>query len=173
MKINFLTIIVLFFLIASGCGYHFSPAGEHIEKNIQKVFVDNFFNRTSEAYIENYFRDSFIDQFIKKSRFKLVSREDLADAVLRGSINSLVSSHLAYTKTDMAKENRVTVTIEVVFEERRNKKIIWADRNLSGKEDYMVDGSNPNITDSNRKNALKKLANDVAEKAYRYIMSGF
>ena len=173
LKINFLTVIVLFSFLASGCGYHFSPAGEHIDKSIQTVFVDNFSNKTSEANIENYFRNSFIDQFTRGSRFKLVSSKDLADAVLKGSINSLVTPHLAYSETKFAKENRVVVMMEVVFEKKENKEIIWANKHLLEDEDYMVDESSPNTTETNRKEALRKLAEDIAEKTYRYIMSGF
>lgn len=173
LKIIFLTVLVLFSFLASGCGYHFSPAGEHIDKGLQTVFVDNFSNKTSEANIENYFRNSFIGQFSKGSRFKLVNRKDLADTVFKGSINSIATPHLSYSETKLAKENRVIVTMEVVFEVRETKDIIWANENLSGKEDYMVDESNPNTTETNRKNALKQLAEDMAEKTYRYIMSGF
>lgn len=173
LKTNFLTVIVVFSFLAAGCGYHFSPAGEHIAKRLQTVFIDNFSNNTSEANIENYFRNSFIDQFRKGSRFKLVNSKNLADTVLRGSINRLVTPHLSYSKTDFAKENRVTVTMEIVFEERATKKIIWANKNLSENEDYLVDENNPNATETNRTAALKKLAEDTAKKAYRYMMSGF
>ncbi|MDO9527822.1 MAG: LptE family protein [Syntrophales bacterium] len=173
LKTNFLTVIVAFFFLAAGCGYHFSPAGDHIDKRLETVFVDNFSNNTSEANVENYFRNSFIDQFRKGSRFKLVNSKNLADTVLKGSINSLVTPHLAYSASKLAKENRVTVTMEVVFEERETKKIIWANKNLSENEDYLVDESNPNTTETNRTTALKKLAEDTAEKTYRYIMSGF
>jgi hypothetical protein len=169
---DFLTVIVLLAFI-SNCGYHFAPAGEHIDKNIQTVFIDNFSNKTSEANIENYFRNSFIDEFRKGSRFKLVNRKDLADAVLKGSINNLVTPRLAYSETRLAKENRVVVMMEVVFEERESKKIIWANKNLLEDEDYIVDESNPNTTETNRGKALRKLAEDTAEKTYRYIMSGF
>jgi len=65
------------------------------------------------------------------------------------------------------------VTMEVVFEERESKTIIWANKNLSEKEDYLVDESSPNTTETNRTTALKKLAEDTAKKTYRYIMSGF
>ncbi len=169
----FTTVIVIFSFLVAGCGYHFSPAGEHIDKKLQTVFVDNFSNNTSEANIENYFRNSFVDQFRKGSRFKLANSKNLADTVLKGSINSLVTPHLAYSSTDFAKENRVTVTMEIVFEEKATKKIIWANKNLSENEDYLVDESNPNATEINRTAALKKLAEDTAKKAYRYMMSGF
>jgi len=169
-----LTVIVLFFFLAAGCGYHFSSgAGEHIDKSIQTVFVDNFSNKTSEAHIENYFRNQFIDEFRKGSRFKIVDRKELSNAIFRGNINRLATSHLSYGKTELTKEDRVSVTMEVFFEERKSKKVIWHNKNLSGSEEYKVDEGNPTTTDAHRRNAIKKLANDIAEKAYRHIMSGF
>ncbi len=168
-----LTVIVLVFFLAAGCGYHFSSSGEHIDKSIQTVFVDNFSNKTSEARIENYFRNQFIDEFRKGSRFKIVNRKELSNAIFRCNINSLTTSHLSYGKTDLTKEDRVTVTMEVFFEERKSKKIIWYNKNLSESEEYKVDESNPTTTDTNRRNAIKKLASDISEKAYRCIMSGF
>lgn len=172
--INLLTVvIVLFSVLATNCGYHFSSAGEHIDKNIQTVFVGNFTNNTSEAGIENYLRNHFIDEFRKGGRFRITDRVDLSDAVLKGSINRLTTSHLSYSKTDLTREDRVTATIEVVFEERRSKKIIWQNKNLSEDEEYKVDDSNPALTDANRRKAITKLASDIAEKAYRYIVSGF
>ncbi len=167
----YLTVIV--FVLAAGCGYHFSSSGEHIDKSIQTVFVDNFSNKTSEARIENYFRNQSIDEFRKGSRFKIVDRKELSDAILRGNINRLTTSHLSYGKADLTKEDRVTVTMEVFFEERKSKKVIWHNKNLSGSEEYKVDEGNPTTTDTHRRNAIKKLASDMAEKAYRYIMSGF
>jgi len=37
----------------------------------------------------------------------------------------------------------------------------------------MVDAANPTVTQTNRRNALTKLASDAAEKTYRLMMSGF
>ena len=173
LKADFLTVVVIFSFLAAGCGYNFSPGGENIDQRLKTVFVDNFSNNTSEANIENYFRNSFIDQFRKGSRFKLANSKNLADAVLKGSINRLFTPHLAYSATELAKENRVTVTMEIVLEERETKKIIWANKNISEYGDYLVDENNPSTTETNRTTALKKLAEDTAKKIYRYIMSGF
>ncbi len=161
------------FLLLAGCGYRFMPGGEHIDKSIQKVYVDIFANRTSEPGIENDFRSAFIDQFTKGSRFRLVDRLDLADAVLKGSIDSLSTSHLSYQSSNVAAEERMDVALNISFEDRLTKTIIWVNKNFTGRQDYAVDTANVSATQTSRKTAITKLAKDTAERAYILMMSGF
>jgi len=165
--------LILLLVLLAGCGYRFSPGGEHIDKDIRTVYVDNFANRTSEANVENVFRNSFIDQFRKSSRFKIAESKETADAVVRGNINALSSSHLSYSAVDVAKEDRATAVMELIFEERVSKKIIWSNMAFSWYADYAVSSANPATTDANKRVALDKLATDFADRAYRLMMSGF
>ena len=165
-------IPLVLILFCMGCGYHFAPGGEHIDAGVRKVFVGEFTNRTSEAHIENYVRNAFFNRFRKSSRFTPVASRGEADASLTGRIVSITTSHLAYSKSDLAKEDRVTMTLEIVFKRTDNKEVIWANSGLSDREAYTVD-TNTSITDANKLNALRKLSVDIADKAYRNIMSGF
>ncbi|MBP8980575.1 MAG: LptE family protein [Syntrophobacterales bacterium] len=162
-------IVVLFVL--TGCGYRFSPGGEHIDPGIRKVFLEPFGNRTSEANVEDTFRLAMTDQFVKGKRFQIVDGEDEADALVRGTVKALATTPLSYRTTNLAAEERMTLTVELTFEERRTRKIIWKDENFTGAQEYPV--ASLSDTETSRKNALSKLANDTAERAYRMLMSGF
>jgi hypothetical protein len=164
---------LLVFLLLAGCGYRFTPGGEYIDKGIRTVYVDSFTNRTSEPGIENDFRNAFIDEFIRGGRFKLVDRQELADAVFKGSIESLSTSHLSYRSDNLAAEERMAVVLNISFEERLGNKIIWANKSFPGRQDYTIDTSNLSVTQTSRKTGLGKLAKDTAERAYRMMMSGF
>jgi hypothetical protein len=158
-------------LIFVACGYRFSPGGEHIDPEIKKVFIEPLLNRTSQANLEDTFRLAMADQFIKGKRFVIVDSEEQADALIRGSIKALSTTPLSYRTTNLAAEERMTLTVEIVFETRRDKQIIWRDDNFSGTQDYAVAGLGD--TETSRKNALSKLSMDTAERAYRMLMSGF
>ncbi|MDD2672262.1 MAG: LptE family protein [Syntrophales bacterium] len=166
-------------LLGSSCGYRFSPGGEHIDPVIKRVYVDNFSNRTSEAELEVIFRNAFLDQFRRSTRFRLAESRDQADAVLRGGMNSISTGHLSYTRADIATEERLTVVMDVSFEanpelvERGKPVIIWKDPGFSGYRDYRVSQGNPFVTDQNRRAALQLLAEDMAQRAFRALMSGF
>jgi len=168
--IKVVSVFLSVFLVA-GCGYRFSPGGEYIDKKIRTVFVDNFANKTSEANVENTIRNSFIDQFIIGGRLALVDRREKADAVFKGSVNSIVTSPLSYQRTGLASGERLTVAMELVFEEEDTHKLIWNNKNFTATQDYSF--TDLNTRDTNRRNALIKLSNDSAEKAYRLMMSGF
>jgi hypothetical protein len=168
--ITVVAILLSVFLVA-GCGYRFSPGGEYIDKKIRTVFVDNFTNKTSEANVENAVRASFIDQFIKGGRFALVDARAKGDAVFKGSVNSVVTSPLSYQKTGLASGERLSVRMEFIFEEQDTHKLIWNNKNFTAIQDYSF--TDLNSRNTNRGNALIKLSNDAAEKAYRLMMSDF
>jgi hypothetical protein len=171
-KTSTVTILLTFIFITVACGYSLKPGGEYIDKDIQNVFVDVFANKTSEANIENTFRTAFIDQFIQGKKFRIVDSQDRADALFKGSIDNLSSAPLSYKTTNLAAEERFTLTLSLTFEQRVNKKIIWSYPGISSIQDYIV-SADPAVTQANKNNALLKLSNDTAERAYRLMMSGF
>lgn len=172
LSIPKLTLLLCFLLAVGACGYRFVPEGEAIDKNIQKIFVDIFTNKTSEANIENTFRTAFIDQVIQGRRFKLASSPGEADAILKGSIESLNAAPLSYQATNLAAEDRMATVLSLTLEAQNPKKILWANSSFSGFQDYTM-SNNLSIAQTNKKNALVKLANDTAERAYRLMMSDF
>jgi len=172
MKRLFLLCLVLAAVFPAGCGYRFSPGGENVDPGIHLVYIDNFDNKTTQPYVEIYFRNAFADQFRRTSRFQLAESKGTGDASLRGSVNLITMSSLSYTKSDFATEDRVTITASVIFQDR-NKEIIWRNDRLSGYQDYVIDPGNAAATEQNRRAAIQKLSADMAERAFRSIMSGF
>jgi outer membrane lipopolysaccharide assembly protein LptE/RlpB len=158
--------------LVAACGYRFVPDGEAIDPGIQKVYVDVFANKTSEANIENTFRTAFIDQVIQGRRFKIAGSPDEADAILRGSIESLTAAALSLQATSLAAEDRISVVLSLALEAQNPKNVLWTNSSFSGSQDYFM-GNNLSVAQANKKNALTKLANDTAERAYRLMMSGF
>jgi hypothetical protein len=167
-------IAIICFLSAFlfACGYSFAPRGESIDNRIQKVYVESFDNRTAQAEIENYVRTAFINQFIQNSRFKIAQSAESADAIVRGKINNLHTSPLSHLKSDMAAEERATIIVEVFFEDNANGKVIWSSKNIKDSVDYTLN-EDINLLPAARKQALIKLANDMAEKTFNLMMSRF
>ena len=166
-------VLLCLAVTVAGCGYRFSPGGEWIDSGIRTVFVDNLVNSTSEPYVEIYLRNGFEDQFRKSPRFRLAASRETADAVLKGTVSALSTSYVAYDRYDKATESRAVMVLNLAFEERKTGKNLWSVANFSGNESYRVDQANPNTTSTNKQGALQKLAGDMAEKAYRNLMSGF
>ena len=174
MTKKFIRVVVICFLSAAlfGCGYSFVQRGESLDSLIQKVYIAPFVNKTSQAELEYYFRSAFMNTFIQNSRFKMARDVHEADAVVRGTILNYNTTPLARLRDDLAAEERATVVMEVVFEDNINGKILWRTTHMTDSEDYRL-SRDINMVSSARRNALMKLANDMAEKAFNLMMSGF
>jgi hypothetical protein len=173
--------ILMLCLEITGCGYRLYAVGDdagdksgRMDNNIRKVFVDVFTNNTPEANIETGLRNAFIDQFIKGRRFQIVNAEGLADAVLKGDIKNLVVSPLAYRGgSNLAVEKRITVTLSLTLTAKGSPTALWRVENFSQWGDYALDGTTLSAGQAGQKNALSKLANDIAERAYRLMTADF
>lgn len=173
MKKIFKVVMICFYCaVLFGCGYSFASRGESIDKNIQKVYVESFENKTAQAEVENYVRAAFINQFIQNSRFKMVSGSESADAIVRGKIINLHTLPLSHLKNNLAAEERATIIMEVVFQDNSNGKVIWNSNNMTDSVDYILN-EDINLLSNTRKQALMKLSNDIVEKAFNLMMSGF
>jgi len=169
-NVEAVVLMVLMALLLAGCGYHYAGE-ESVAPGLRTVFVDVFTNRTSEAYAENIFRSAFIGRLVQEGRFRLAGSRGEADMICRGTVRSLQSSPLSYKATNLSAEDRITVMLDISFEERESGRTIWADGAFVGTGDYPV--TTVGVTETSRKNALTALANDTAERAYRLMMSGF
>ncbi|MDD5712653.1 MAG: LptE family protein [Smithellaceae bacterium] len=170
-RIFSLTLLLAVTLLTS-CGYRFSEPADYLGSNVKTVYIAPPENRTSEVYLENYFREAFAERFSRGGRFQMVGNRADADIVLKTVIKNLSTSALSYQKQSLiAAEERATVTLDISLE-KKDGQIIWRDGGFSGYEDYRVD-ADLNVTHLNRKNALLKLAADTAERAFDLMMSGF
>ena len=169
--IKFLSLIAV--ILLAGCGYHFHEVSPSLA-GIQKVYVGQFPNRTIEPYLENYFRNAMIDQFIRGNQFQVVNSAEEADAVVEGAILRVSTSHVAYETADLGAEERAYLSVQIKFEDRKNGRTIWESRNFSDSADYLILRAAyvGDIREEKRK-ALIKLSNDMAERAYRFMISDF
>jgi len=169
---KYLSLLVMVTLLIS-CGYHFNEVSSSLA-GIQKVYVANFPNKTVEPYLENYFRNALIDQFIRGNLFQVVNSEEEADAVVEGAILHVSTSHVAYEAADLGAEERVFLSIRIKFEDRKNGRTIWENRNFADTGDRLIlKDAYTGDRREEKKKTLIKLSHDMAERAYRFMISDF
>ena len=164
-------LMVLTALLLTGCGYSFQGGRGSFAPGVRTVFVDVFTNKTSEANADSIFRTAFSSLVVQKGHFKLAQSPGEADAIFRGTILGLQSSPLSYKASSLSAEDRITVTMQISFEERASGKVLWANEAYTGTGDYPV--TTVGVTEASRRDALTKLANDTAERVYSLMMSDF
>lgn len=154
-----------------GCGYHFAGRGGSLPSDIKTVAIPFFTNKTFESRIESLFTDALIDEFLKRGRLKVGKREE-SDATIIGTIKSFTTSSISLGENDNILEYRATVMLDVSLKRNDDGTTIWGSSDLSWHQEYAV---SPNIaaTNTNEREAIKKIAEDLAEYIHHMIFEDF
>ncbi len=153
----------------SACGYRFAQKGD-LPEEVDTVFVSVFENRSSLLGIENDFTNSMVQEFTRRRAGSLVEKEK-ADAVLEGVIKSISTGTVSHRNKYVAVERRVRVVLNVRLVNREGEAV-WAEDNIRDNEVYMVEAEK-SATDQNLRRAVRKLADDLAQRIYNQMTVNF
>jgi len=168
------TILLSMMLAAvflAGCGYHFKGKENNLPKDITKISIPVFKNKTMETNIETFFTNALISQFVKSKELKLVDTKN-ADAIIYGTIRDFHLDTLTYYPNGKVSEYRVTVVMDVSLVRTSDKKVIWRGKNMHEFEDY--DASNETLTNEARQQeAAIKISKFMAELIHDRMLENF
>jgi len=139
---------------------------------IKSVAVPIFENHTHELGLENVVTNAIIAEFNRRKRLKVTTSKK-ASAILEGVIQSIRYSPVSYGADERATERRVDLSLNIRLVESAHGKTLWNANNLSYLETYAAVQSDPVTTEFNKRNALKKIAENLAEKIHDYIFTEF
>ncbi len=127
-------------------------------------------NKSSETRAGVVFTNAIIKEIMEKTDTKLVD-DAKAVAVLKGRINAITFATLSRSTTEAVVERRVSANVDMQLVDK-DKQIIWSVKNFTSHEDYKV--SEDKVTDeSNKRDALDKIALRTAEKLVSSMMNNF
>ena len=158
-----------------GCGYGFRGAVNNLPPEIKAVHIPVFVNNTSEGGIEVVFANALIYEFTRGGSIGVVSEAN-AQGIIYGKIKSAAVDSVLYVGQTQSQtqsvDRKVTVTLEIIFRRTDNQKILWQNLDLIRSENFRV-GLDPNQTDRNREEALRKISKDLSERIYSSILENF
>ncbi len=169
-KKNSPALIVLFLILFSSCGYHFTGGGD-FPGGVDSVFVNFFKNRTSETGIENIITNDLIYEITRMKKVSLVS-EKKAGAILSGVVDSMSIGTIAYQGVLSSLERRVVITVNLELKDR-DGKVLWFRKGIAENEEYDVIASDKYTTETNRREAIKALSKRLSEKIYSSLTERF
>jgi hypothetical protein len=173
LKRSFICAGAFFFLlfVSAGCGYRLARSVNPLLDNVTSIAIPYFKNKTFEPGAETIFTHAFVNEFVESKKLNVVSAQD-ADVVLYGTVKILRENSIAYDVDDKALEYRVTVTLAVSLEDRSSGKVLWRRKNLKHSEEFLV-SDDIVFSETTKRDALKTLAEDLAERVHDSIMQGF
>lgn len=172
---NFRFIVPLVWvLLISSCGYHFSGTGAIVPEGVKTISVPVFFNATNEPYVDVEVTRAVVEEFMTDGRLKVASLEE-AELALRGRIMKYEVIALSYTAESYVQQYRVHMVVEASLEDLRAKKILWQERGIESSliSDYAVTLGDVRSTRVAKDAAIKKASQDIAWTLRSRVLEGF
>lgn len=172
-------------IFLSACGYHVGGAASRLPPGLKVIAVPALENRTKGYRVEQRMTEAVVREFLARTKYRIVSTEDSADAVLHGEITSLESSPVVFdttpnptvipnvnTSTARATTMLVSVRLKVRLEERETKKILYQNDNYLFREAYEI-STDPATFFDEQGPALDRMAKDFASRLVADVVENF
>ena len=169
---NALRWLLLFALLtAGGCGYQLQGRGTPSDPGIQAVAIPIFGNRTPQTGIESEVTRALVEKITSSQRIAVGSR-NTADALLIGTVKSFTTTSVAVTTAAQVTTGyRAALTVEVTFQRRGDGKVFWKE-NITEWRNYLV-ASDLAATENNKREAIRKISERLAERIQEMILGSF
>lgn len=162
LRITKVCTIALCLTSLSGCGFY-SFTGASIPAEAQTFSVANFTNMAQEATmpgLTNVLTEQLKDLFLKQTKLKLVQTD--GDFAFEGEVRSYQVSPTAITSNDVASQERLTITVKIVFKNKYDHiEATSFDKTFSQYAEYPTTTTFASVESSLVDDIAKKLAEDI------------
>jgi hypothetical protein len=174
-------------MFLSSCGYRVGGTASRLPPGLKVIAVPALLNRTNQYRVEQRMTQAVVREFLARTKYRIVSTEDSADAVLRGEITSVESSPVVFdttptqnapssptatTATARATTMLVSVHLRVLLEESETKKVLYKNDNYLFRESYEI-STDPISFFDEQDPALDRMARDFASRLVADVMENF
>jgi outer membrane lipopolysaccharide assembly protein LptE/RlpB len=166
-----LAALIMVIALVSSCGYSFRGKQNSLPSDIRTVAIPVFENTSGTERIESTFTDEVIFQFTKSQMVRIVSRGQ-ADAILWGRVVRVDTDDIALSSDETSNQQRIKITLNAKLVRRSTDEVIWQNKKMVQRRTFSV-GSDSVATDANRTEAIRELAEDMAQTLHDSVFENF
>ncbi len=184
----FLSLCLAMAIFVSGCGYGVGGRASRLPPGLKVIAVPVLVNRTNRYRIEQRMTEAVVHEFLARTKYRIVSSENSADAVLHGEITDIEAIPAVFDTSPAAQDSAsaatingqtarattmlVSVRMKVWLEERETKKILYRNDNYLFREPYEV-STDPSTFFDEQGPALGRMSRDFASRLVSDILENF
>jgi outer membrane lipopolysaccharide assembly protein LptE/RlpB len=158
-------------LLLAGCGYQVRGRETNLPPGIHSVAIPIFANQTDQTGIEADVTEALAAKFSSTKQLSVTTRNS-ADVLLTGTVISFSTTPVAVaTSTQVSTEYRATIIVEFVFQTVKDGKILFREK-MSEWRNYPV-VSDLNVTELNKREAIRRISALLAERVHERVIGGF
>jgi hypothetical protein len=160
-------------LLSASCGYRFAATDNLLPKTIHTVAIPAFSNLTTRYKVTDQLPEAISREFITRTRYRMVSNPDTADAVLHGTvINYSFNPTIFDQTTGRAAFAEIHVTLAVTLTERATGKVLFNRPSFDVRETYQISPDARQYFEESEP-ALKRASQQVARSIVSAVLENF
>jgi outer membrane lipopolysaccharide assembly protein LptE/RlpB len=133
-----MSVVALLVLVLGSCGYHTAGKATRIPVDVRTLAVPAFVNQTQTYRIEAVLTEAVVREFNTRTRYRIVTDPDGADAILRGTVTNTQLAPVTYdSDTGRASTAVVTVNMKVVLT-AKDGRVLFENSNFVYREQYQI-----------------------------------
>ena len=154
------------------CGYRLAGTADALPKTIRTVAIPAFANLTTRYKLTDQLPEEISREFITRTRYRVVSDPDTADAVLRGTVINYTFNPTIISQDSRAVFAEVHLTLSVTLTERASGKVLFSRPSFDVKDTYQI---SPDATKYFEESdpALKRAGEQVARSIVSAVLQNF
>jgi len=166
-------IVCAALLGASACGYHVGGKADLMPATIKTIAIPAFANRTIRYKLARQLPADLTREFISRTRYKIVTDPQTADAVLDGALTNFISYPIITDQaTGRATAVQASAFLKITLTERVTGKVLFSRPSFEARERYEI-SENPQTYFDENDAGMARLSKDVARDVVTTILENF
>jgi Lipopolysaccharide-assembly len=168
-----LTPLALLLAALTACGYRVSGRGDLMPKTVKTIAVMPFGNLTVRYKLARLLPADIGNEFISRTRYKVVADPNQADAVLTGALTNFAAYPIISDPNSVrATTIQVIVTVQVTLTNRATGAVIFSRSGYELRERYEV-SIDPKAYFDESGTAMDRLSRDASRSIVSAILEAF
>jgi outer membrane lipopolysaccharide assembly protein LptE/RlpB len=160
-------------IFMGGCGYHVAGHSADLPSEWRAIQIPAFKNDTTRYRIEQKFTQAVIQEFLARTKYKVVQNADAADGVFTGEVLSIDTSPALFNATTgEVTAQLVTVHMKVSLADKTSGKVVYHDDDMVFRQEYQIQ-TDVSVFFDEQNPALQRMAHDLASKIVANVLEGF
>ncbi len=160
-------------VLSVACGYRLAGRADLLPDRIQTIAVPAFKNVTSEFKIEQYLTDAVVREMLARTRYGVVSSDEIADATLLGTVMLFDTIPQNFDPLTGRATSVMTVTrVHVTLYDKQDGSELYRNPDLTHRETYEV-SADPEAYVNELDAAMIRASRTMASTLVSAVLSGF
>jgi hypothetical protein len=157
--------------LTSGCGYRLAGKATAIPAHIDSVAIPIFNNQTTKYRLEQRLTSAVVDEFVARTRYRIVPDASQAKALLTGEVTEFTSTPVIFAGGAGA-TFLVTVRMRVSMKDTSTHKLLFENNNFYFREEFEISrGSKEFFPEEGP--AMDRLAREFSRTLVSSILEAF